>query len=454
MLRRTGDQGQQLKYYTESAPYRRVVGKVAEDEASLRWHLYVGRGGKSDTGKAAVRRALASRNKAMRAAVIKEARTAGDLTEIEDHPWLEMRTSGNPLMDGHQVDKLGEIMYCSAGESFVAMEPNPAGVPYREWILPPHWIMQVPSLPLPFFQVVVPTGGTFNIPPEWMVWDCDASAHDPYWRGIGTGSSLAAEIESDDAAATQIRLFFEQGMRPDFLLMGPGLDDKKQEGIRNDWVDRLSGLYKRWMFHMLDAPPGAQYIQIGQDFDGQGLTALRTWEHTAIRQVFGVTPEVLGEILDVSRATATTADRRYQNGVLVPRAERKRRLQQNRVLPLYKSPRHLVCDYELPPTADPDLELGYATLAPYAASLEQHCLRQGIEPPKGSDKVYFLPIGVKAVTQADILDPKPPPPPPAFVPMPPKPGAPAADPSAVGDPAPGEPGKAFVRSGQKKTLAV
>lgn len=399
--RRPRDQAEHLKYYRLSPPFRKVVGRVGQAVAGARWTLSAFRG----RAEMALARDYAGADPAGRALVLRAARESGQLVPIQDHPALSAIRDGAPVpgLVGHLTDRLTEICMIAAGEAFWALEPNEAGVPYRAWILPPHWVYEVPTLGRPFYRVEVPSGGGFDLPASWVLWLRDADPWDPYGRGVGYGAALAEEVETDEDAARQIRLFFHQGMKPEVLLMGPGLTETKRERIGRDWIDNLRGLWKRWQFHMIDAPAGAKVHQLSQDFDGKGLVKLRRWDSDVIRETIGVNPEVVGEIVGSNRATSLVARINFRENVLVPRLEYRRAVYQHQLLPLYNSPRPLVVDYELPALEDSEREIEYAKGSPWAESWAAQIKRQGGEPAAGLEDLYVIPAKMRVASLAGLL---------------------------------------------------
>ena len=348
MNRRTRDQAEHLKYYRYSPPFRKVVRRVAQACAGASWTVNAFKGSRENAFLRSYD--AAGEDRAMRAVVLAEARAAGQLVPVRDHPALSVIREGCPVpgLVGHLTDKVTEICLLAAGEAFWVLQPNEKGAPSASSILPPHWVTETPSIGRPFFHVEVPGGGGWDLPAAWVLWFRDADPWDPYGRGVGDGAALAEEIETDENAARQIRLFFHQGMKPEVLLMGPGLADQEQQKIGREWVDKLRGLWKRWQFHMVDAPAGAQVHQLSQDFDGEKLVKLRRWDSDIIRETIGVNPEVVGEIVGSNRATSLVARINFRENVVTPRLDYRRAVYQYQLLPLYDSPRPLVVELGAP----------------------------------------------------------------------------------------------------------
>jgi len=400
--RRLRDQAEHLKYYRYSPPFRKVVRRVAQATTGVQWTISAFKGSKQNS----FARDYAVGDPDIRKMVAREARVAGQLVPVSEHPALSVIREGCPVpgLVGHLTEKLTETCLIAAGEAFWVLQPNDAGVPAHAWIIPPHWVFETPSAGRPFYHLQVPGGGGgWDLPAEWVVWFRDADPWDPYGRGVGDAASLAEEIETDEDAARQIRLFFHQGMKPEVLLMGPGLTDNRKERIEREWVDKLRGLWKRWQFHMIDAPAGAQMHQLSQDFDGEKLVKLRRWDSDIIRETIGVNPEVVGEIVGSNRATSLVARINFRENVVIPRLEYRRAVYQFQLLPLYKSPRPLVIDYALPPLEDTDREIAYAEHSPWAASWGDQVTRQGLEPAPELADLYMIPAKNRVVSLASLV---------------------------------------------------
>lgn len=401
MNRRLRDQSEHLKYYRYSPPFRKVVGRIGQATAGALWTINAFKGPRESS----LAREYRNGSPEVRAMVLREAKKSKQLVPILDHPALSVIQDGCPVpgLVGHMMDKLTEICLIAAGEAFWVLEPNEAGVPGRAWILPPHWVFETPAVGRPSYHVQVPGGGGWDLPAEWVLWFREADPWDPYGRGVGYGAALAEEIETDEDAARQIRLFFHQGMKPEILLMGPGLTESKQEKIGREWVDKLRGLWKRWQFHMIDAPAGAQIHNLSQDFDGEKLTKLRRWDSDIIRETIGVNPEVVGEIVGSNRATSLVARINFRENVVTPRLDYRRAVYNFQLLPLYKSPKPLAVDWALPPVEDTDREISYAEASPWAFSWADQITRQGGVPAPGLEDLYVIPAKSTVVSLGSLI---------------------------------------------------
>jgi hypothetical protein len=418
--RRTRDLKAQLDYFTTSPPVRRSLHPAAQSVASARWYLYALRG----SGESALAKALVSiPDRGERRRTLMEDLPADvEIVEVREHPFLDLLRHGAGDLSGPLMIYATEIARTLPGEAYWILEPNADLVPARAWYIPPHWIERMPTAAEPTYSVRLPrTGTALVLPANWVVRFMDPNPADPYDRGSGLGRVLADEVEADDQAAIQIRLFFEQGMKPEVLITGKGLTGPARRELEETWRDKLAGTFKRWQLHTLNVPDNARIHQLSQDFEGVGLVGLRQFYGTLIRELRSMPPEIVGEVQSSNRATSYTAAKRLREQVTTPACEYYRQVFQRRILPHYLSPRPLFVDYALPAIEDEDNQHDLRKAIPWAMSWGQIARLQGVEAPEGADTIHLLPVGVIARTEEQLLNPA------SAVPaVPPAPATPAA----------------------------
>jgi hypothetical protein len=404
----TRAQGELLRLYGTTPIIRMVSYKIAETIASCQWSLHAMRG--SQQRARAAHYAAQQRYWRLRSAT--KLRAAGELEEVEAHPFLDGVRLGTPLLLGHLNLQVSQICYDVSGEYFWVLDRNAAGVPHRWWVVPPHWVSETPTLQTPFFRILV-HGVNIEIPIEDMVWVRDPDPWSPYRRGTGAARSLAEELDADRFAGSFTSQFFANNAVPNLLIMGPKLNETTRGQMSRRWLDRLQGLYKKWLPYFMEAPHGAQVKELSQDFQAMNLVELRNRHKSLAMEVFGLNPEILGHVVGSNRATSTMAQQNFRAHVVIPRLELIRAVFQYRILPLYNSPRPLVAEYTLPELQDPELELDYFKAAPWAQSISEIRRRQGADPAEDlPDDVHAIPLAVRWKSRAELLNPPAPPAPP------------------------------------------
>jgi hypothetical protein len=438
---------QLLELYTRSHAMRRVVGKVAQDFASIEWHLYAIRTKRKPAGKAmadiargharAARKALkAARTSTEKGNIYKAIDASGQIERVEilDHPLLDI--ARGVFADDDEVGRLQILHGAPAlamwatyrivlGEAFELLIPNgDGGVPGGVLCIPPHWIHELPAFGDRYFRAQIPGGGFWRIPAELMLYERTADVVDPHGRGTGAAVGVVDELELDRAAARAMRTFFSNDMRPQLVIVGPvGATPEKKDAFLDDWGRRLQGEHNRVKPHVINAPGGANAPSVHQldvDFSGMRMAELRDQEHEIIRGIVpGVSGAVLGDFEDVNRATAFMSKKLYNDGTLEPLAGARRK-QLMELASLYKSPAPLYLDYFLPEAIDEEARLERAKLAPWAVSIAEHAKAQGVEAVPGLEKIYMVPAGMSIKTEEQLLNP-------------PKPLAPVAEPGGPAD---------------------
>lgn len=399
---RTRDRRAQLEYFMDSPGLHRAVRPAALGVASARWKLYALRGREERTLARSVSRAA---RPDLRKGLIETLPEGVEALEVASHPLLTLLTEGSPELVGHLTMYLTEVARTLPGEAYWLLEPNADLVPYRAWYIPPNWVDTWPSPESPWYEVRLPRAASvLRVPEAWMLAFREPDPTDPYFRGSALGRTIADEVEADEQAAKQIRLFFESGMKPEVLLYGKGLERReRRDALETEWRDKLAGVYKRWQLHTMSVAGDAKVMQLSQDFEAPGLVDLRKYYSTVGRELVGTPPEIVGEVGNSNRATSYMAKRHFCDWVLIPRLEYYRAVCQARLIPLYESPRPLVLDYELASIEDEESAQSLREKVPYTMSWAQTCQLQGVEPPEGADEIHLLPVGVVARTRDQLL---------------------------------------------------
>ncbi len=387
---RSQSQRELLGLYSESPLLRMVTHRIAESVSSATWRLYAAKGKRERYVSAQIKTA----NSARRKDLIAKAARSDELTEVEAHPLLDLLCIGTPVLPGDLTLRISQVMFDIAGEVFYLIERNASGVPFRAWVLPPHWIHQTPTVDDPSFWVSLGNSPK-RVPESEIVWLRDPDPVNPYGRGVGTARSLADELEADEAAAKHIRGSFAGGLRPDVLIMGSGLKKEKREEYEHQWHSRLRTSYSKWLPFYQNAPNGTQIHQLSQDFRSMQLQEVRQWERDLVMQTFGINPEILGHVTGSNRSTSFVAERNYRNSIVIPRLETFRRMVQFELVPEYQSPRSLLVEYELDQLVDEEAQDQARIAAPWAATVNEHREAQGLEPLDGSaGDVHLVPINL------------------------------------------------------------
>lgn len=301
-----------------------VVHRIASDVAGVPLRLYrtpkVGRKAELAASVGVLRKSAgqSTGGAAYARKMLQDARKAGELVEVTSHPFLDLYRTMNPALRGAQSKKVTQIHLDLKGEGVWVLERGALSKPIQAWPVPPHWVAETPSANRPFFRMSW-AGWQKNIPEADVVWFRDPDPEHPYSRGVGTGESLADELDVDEHAARRIKEFFVNGAMPASVI---GIEDLADDGIiafREKWLAKYQGGGKSNQVHFTNKKVSS--TDLTHTFQEQQLVELRKHEADIIRQAFGVPPEILGDIENSNRATIDASYMLYALGVLCPRMD-------------------------------------------------------------------------------------------------------------------------------------
>src|SRR5690606_21450399 len=117
----------------------------------------------------------------------------GGLTEVMDHPLLNMLEEGNSQLLGASALQTTQTHMELVGEAFWLLERNVLGTPVAYWPLPPDWVTALPTKANPYY--VVQFGNVKEVVPATeIIRFVDPDPSNPYGRGSGISRCLADEL--------------------------------------------------------------------------------------------------------------------------------------------------------------------------------------------------------------------------------------------------------------------
>ncbi len=384
----------------EAAPWPRAVGdKVATAVACCEFELYA----KQKAGKA-VRESRLQRAPGPRRQKLMDSMRS-DLVEIESHPLLDALESPNPYMDRMGLLKLTEIHLDFVGDAFWLKDRNGLGMPTGFWPIPPHWVVETPTVEKPTFRVSYKAWQAI-IPVSEIHWFHEPAPANPYTRGTGVGWSLGDEIQVDEYAAKMASAFFFNRARPDFVF-ATGLGEDETKRFEQDWLQRTQGFWRAHRPYFLSGGEVDLQKQI-REFQQPTMEQLvypnlRKVQRDIILQVWGVPPELFGIVENSNRATIEAAEYLFTKWVVYPKAERLRGALQRLAIEDYDE--RIIVHLESPVEEDKAHQLAVAAKAPHALDTDEWRAMMG-KPPIGGELGKARLIPLNSFMAVDPLDPE------------------------------------------------
>lgn len=389
-----------LESYATMPWMRACASKVAASIASVEWRLYVTR--RKGAQKAYRDHAVQRAGHALRKALLQDRSNAGELTEVTDHPFLDLLTKGNGHHSGVALRRLESIYMDLVGEAFLLKSRNGLRVPSALWPIPPTWVQRTPTPDQPTFGISY-RGWQANIPQSEILYMCDPNPAQPYGRGVGYGHALSDELEIDEYAAKHTRQVFFNRAQPDFLIYPKGeradMNRAETQRFETDWLNKLQGYWRSSKPYFLSREVGVYEFQ--KSIKDLMLIEIRNQERDIIIQTYGIPPEKMGIVENSNRATIEASDLIYSKDVLVPRLEFRRSIFQEQLAPEYDD--RLIVDYVTPVMEDKEFALKVATAAPWAMDGNEWRAAMGLEPKPEFEGVYFVPPAVTPVSADQLV---------------------------------------------------
>ena len=384
-----------LLAYSRMPWLRAINDKIGGAFSSLRWRAFV----KVEPGEKGHRKvvrdpALQNLGFERRNKELKQLEETGELVELPGHAILTSIYNEGDNFTGVTLRELSQKYLDLVGEAFWIKVRNSEGMPTEFLPVPPHWVTETPSTEKPWFSVTPAESyeGKFEkkIPPKDMIWFYHPDPFNPYKRGIGMGTTLGDELETDEYAAKFLKSFFYNSARPDFLIHSENLEKDDTVRLEQRWMDKLRGTLRG--FTPFFSNRKLEITRLTADYGHLQMLELRAAQRDVCLQVYGAQPEIFGITEASNRATSEVAEYLFSRWVIVPRAEFFRSVLQLRLVPEFDE--SIILTYDSPIMQDKEHDLKVASMAPWALSLDEWREMMDKRPLSGGlgAKVYCKPL--------------------------------------------------------------
>lgn len=254
---------------------------------------------------------------------------------IVDHPLQAIIDNPQPgEMSGFEQRELESAWDSILGEVFLRLAEVGRGQ-VEVYPLNPTWVTPRYEHGRWVFDCNFPGGGRATLSEEEIVWLKKRSVVDPYGRGIGKGAPASSDIQTAEYAADYNKAFFYNGASPNRII---GLHTKEGAADQNA-VDAFQATWDQRAVNPKKAHQtfftgtALDVIELQTQFKDLAVTELRKFSADAIRQLYHVPPELIGQLAASNRSTIKEALAILAEIVLVPAANARRLQLNTKMLP-------------------------------------------------------------------------------------------------------------------------
>jgi len=351
----------------------------------------------------------------------RQASTPWGVIESGDKPsTLENALAGHPLqyiidnpqpgeMSGYEQRELESAWMSILGEVFLRLVEVGRGQ-VEVYPLNPTWVTPRYEHQGWVFDCRFPKGGTQTFSDEEIVWLKSRSVADPYGRGIGKGAPASADIQTAEYAADYNKAFFYNGASPNRIIglhtKEGAADQSAVDGFQAMWDQRFTNPKKAHQTFFTGT--ALDVIELQTKFQDLAITELRQFSADAIRQLYRVPPELIGQLTASNRATIKEALAILAEMVLVPAANARRLQLNTKMLPRLDAMGVDVdgveFGYQDPTPLDRSGRLAAMELRPEAFLLNEFREVAGLPKLRGGDVYLRQSDHWEEVEAGDIID--------------------------------------------------
>ena len=380
-----------LQAYSTMPWLRAINDKIGSALASVRWRAYV-RVEPGEKGKRKIVRDIGLQRASgeQRKSQITKLLETGELVELPSHPVISAIYNEGDNFTGVTLRELTQKYLDLVGEAFWIKVRNSEGMPVEFLPVPPHWVIETPRSNAPYFELNVPNSASGlygeKVYPEDMIWFYHPDPFNPYLRGVGMGTTLADELETDEYAAKFLKSFFYNQARPDFLIHADSLSREDTVRLEQKWMDKLKGMFSG--FTPFFSSRKLEVTRLTADYGHLQMLDLRAAQRDTCLQVYGAQPEIFGITQASNRATSEVAEHLFSRWVIVPRCDFLLSVLQIRLVPDFDE--NIILSYDSPIMHDKEHNLSVATIAPWSIDLDEWREMMGKGPlPDGKGEMVF-----------------------------------------------------------------
>lgn len=245
--------------------------------------------------------------------------TRGRVRDEFEARLLELMRKPSPRMTGSRWRWLIRVWLETAGYAPLLIEwDRVGGVKVPRWLHPiqPQRIVNPPTKEKPYFRVRDRKGRIENINPADVVWISYPDPEDCY--GLGAAPALAVDDDVNQISAKDVwnNNFFRQGAHPGAIVGVEGMTPETKKQLQDEWNSKYTGVHNA--HKTLFLPHKVAINNLSPAHKELDFVASDQRLGDRVRFVWGMPPELLGDVRNSNRATIQGAEKVHQQGNLAP----------------------------------------------------------------------------------------------------------------------------------------
>lgn len=281
-----------------------------------------------------------------------------DRVEVTSHPALSVLNRPNDFYSRQELFETGQQHVDLTGIAFwvVAYDPRFATMPLELWPVRPDKMTPVTD-PKAFLLGWIYTGPSGEKIPldRKQVLACRMPDPENPYMGLGPVQSIKTDAEAKRYIAEWNRNFFRNSAEPGGVIQfDTMLDDTEFATLQKRWAEQHRGTSNAHRVAILEKGKWIERKYTQRDME---FSTLNQVSSDVIREAFAFPAFMLGQVVDVNRASADASERFFAKYHTVARLDRWKGLLNNDFLPLFGAMGvGYEFDYESPVDIDNEIE--------------------------------------------------------------------------------------------------
>lgn len=319
-----------LQLYGTSGYLRALTDRISENVAGARWRIYK----RVSAGKAVRDFGLVGARWEVRHKALAQLQRTSELVEAPSHEVLAILENPCPELTGWQTIKLIVLHLELAGEAFLLLTRDAAGRVMGFVPIPPSCVSATPTAGAPYFIVSYETlRGAIQA--SEILWFKHPDPEKPLRRGTGMAMALGDELAAAESIGTAVKSAMGRGGLPVAVAGvsdGSGSPGDAMDDLKEQWDEQFGK--PQHAGKVLFANGKVSFAAFQANFRELQTSELATSLLQYVRQCYGVSLEMLGDMSSGDRQKADAARFVFADQVVAPRLEFLRSCLQKWLVPL------------------------------------------------------------------------------------------------------------------------